>query len=410
MMRFISLMLLLAIGLGAAWGVCRFTTPRYESRCECEVAFENMAEGGFEENINTRLAAWRTEPGGAWPDVEIARVPRSRLIAMTAYGARAEDVAARANGCADALVAFTGTANGAARVDAALAPVRAEVERLRQAEERLAQEILNVQTQNVSDTHFNLRLIEQEINQMREDAFEQERRAGAAAERVEFYERAQVNPESAGDFPASVPANSEVRYAYGDWLSARRRLEKLRMSYTEEHQDVKEAVQLVSSTKQHFINVVQGARTVAEEVLASAQKRAREARSKASRLLAEREGMTLRADQANEKIARLEKEKVRTSKALEEARQKEKEIRKAAEQDEVSVRVVRPASVPTKPLYPDQTIAYAIGAAAPVFLWLLFGFLWPSAPRHHYHHQQQYQPQQQHHHHHHHHAHRQDGP
>jgi len=402
-MRFLSFILLLAIGLGAAWGVCRFTTPRYEARCECEVAFENLAEGGFEENINTRLAAWRTEPGGAWPDVEIARVPRSRLVAMTARGVRAEDVAARANGCADALVAFTGTANGASRVGAALAPVRAEVERLRQEEDRLAGEILNVQTQNVSDTRFNLQLIEQEIKQMREDAAEQERRAGAAAERAEFYERAQRDPEGASDFPASVPGNSEVRYAYGDWLSARRRLEKLRLTYTEEYQPVKEAAQLVSSTRQHYINVVQGAQTVAEEVLASAKKRAREARSKVSRLLAEREGMTLRAEQTEEKIARLEKEKARTEKALEEARQREKEIRKAAGQNEVSVRVVRPASVPTKPLSPDRTTVYAIGAAAPVLLWLLLVSLWPSAPRRHDHHPH-------HHHHHHHHAHRQDGP
>ena len=174
---------------------------------------------------------------------------------------------------------------------------------------------------------------------------------------------------------------------------------------------MKEATQLVSSNKQHYINVVQGAQTVAEEVLASAKKRANEARSKVSRLLAEREGMTLRAGQAEEKIARLEKEKVRTSKALEEARQKEKEIRKAAEQDKVSVRVVRAASVPTKPLYPDQTIAYAIGAAAPVFLWFLLGFLWPSAPRHHYYYQPQHQQHHHHHHHHHHeHAYRQDGP
>ena len=398
MARFILFILLLAAGLGAAWGVCRFTTPRYESRCECEVTFGSLSEGGFEENLNTRLAAWRTEPCGAWPDVEIAHVPRSHLIAMTARGARAEDVAARANDCADALVAFTGETNGVARINAALAPVRAEVEQLRQTEERLAQEILNVQTQNVSDKHFNLQLIEQEIRQMTDDAFEQERRARAAAERAEFYGRAQENPESAGDFPASVPGNSEVRHAYEAWISARRRLEKLRMSCTEEHQDVKEAVRLVSSTKQHFIDAVQGARTVAEEVMASAKKREKESRSKVSRLLAEREGMTLRADQAKEKIARLEKEKARMNKALEEARQKEKDNRKAAEQDEVSVRVVRKASVPGKPLYPNPTIIYSVGASAPVLLWFLLGLLWPSAPRRHYHH------------HHHHHAHRQGGP
>ena len=54
-MRFLSLILLLAVGLGAAWGVCRFATPRYEARCECEVAFGHQAEGGFEIEIRQRL-------------------------------------------------------------------------------------------------------------------------------------------------------------------------------------------------------------------------------------------------------------------------------------------------------------------------------------------------------------------
>ena len=37
--RFFLLLILLAAGLGAAWGVCHFITPCYEARCECEVAF-----------------------------------------------------------------------------------------------------------------------------------------------------------------------------------------------------------------------------------------------------------------------------------------------------------------------------------------------------------------------------------
>ena len=110
-MSFLRVFIFLAIGLGSAWGVCHFVTPCYEARCECEVSFGQPTEGGFEENLNTRLVAWQTEPCGAWPDVEIARVPRSRLISMTARGARAEEAAARANGCAAALEAFTETPN-----------------------------------------------------------------------------------------------------------------------------------------------------------------------------------------------------------------------------------------------------------------------------------------------------------
>ena len=80
----VRLFVLLVIGLGAAWGVCRFTTPCYEARCDCEVSFGVAAEGGFEENLNTRLAVWQAELGDALAGVEIARVPRSRLVAATA--------------------------------------------------------------------------------------------------------------------------------------------------------------------------------------------------------------------------------------------------------------------------------------------------------------------------------------
>ena len=92
----VRLLVLLSIGLGAAWGYCRFTTPCYEARCECEVSFGDVAGGGFEENLNTRLAVWQSELGKELAGVDVERVPRSRLIAVIARGTRAEDVASRA--------------------------------------------------------------------------------------------------------------------------------------------------------------------------------------------------------------------------------------------------------------------------------------------------------------------------
>ena len=68
------LIVLLAIGLGAAWGVCHFTTPCYEARCECEVSFGRPSEGGFEETLNTRLAAWQSDLGEALEGVERSEV------------------------------------------------------------------------------------------------------------------------------------------------------------------------------------------------------------------------------------------------------------------------------------------------------------------------------------------------
>ena len=395
--RFPLLIFLLAVGLGAAWGVCHFTTPCYEARCECEVAFGQPAEGGFEENLNTRLATWQAELQGAWPDVEIARVPRSRLVAATARGVRAEDVAVRANGCAEALVAFTET-SAVVRVEAALAQIHAEVERRRQTDERLAKELLSFRAASAADTQSSeRRLLEENLSRATTDVLEQEKRVREAAEWVEFLEVARTRPADLGAFPKSVSESSEVRRTHKAWSDARGRLANLRTKYTEEHPDVDAAKrQLIASAKQ-FAEVLQGAAVVAEGALTSAKNQLKAFRRTAGQLRAELEGMSLRADQASGGIERLQEEKKVARALYEEALLKENELRVSAGQDADRVRVVRKASVPAKPLYPNSEIAYSIGASASVLLWFLLGLLWPSAPRH------------RHHHHHHHHAHGEGG-
>lgn len=383
--RFLLLLFLLAAGLGAAWGVCRFTTPCYEARCECEVAFGQPAEGGFEENLNTRLAAWQAELLDAWPDAEIARVPRSRLVAVTVRGARAEAVAARANGCAEALVSFTET-TGVARAEAALAQIHAEVEQRRQADERLAKELLASRAASAADTQSSeRRLLEENLSRATADVLEQEKRVREAAEWAEFLEVARTHPADLGAFPQSVSESSEVRRTYKAWSDARGRLANLRTKYTEEHPEVGAAkLQLIASAKQ-FAEVLQGATAVAEGALASAKNQLKAFRRTAGQLRAELEGMSLRADQASGGIERLQEEKKVARALYEEALLRENEMRVSAGQGDDRVRVVRRASLPAKPLYPDPTITYSIGAGAPVLLWFLLGLLWPSAPRRHSH-------------------------
>lgn len=379
--RFPLLIFLLTVGLGTAWGVCHFTTPCYEARCECEVAFGQPAEGGFEENLNTRLASWQAELQGAWPDVEIARVPRSRLVATTARGVRAEGVAARANGCAEALVAFTET-TGVARAEAALAQIHAEVERRRETDERLAKELLASRAASAADTQSSeRRLLEEKLSRATADVLEQEKRVREAAEWAEFLEVARTRPADLGAFPKSVSESSEVRRTHKAWSDARGRLANLRTKYTEEHPDVDAAKrQLIASAKQ-FAEVLQGATAVAEGALTSAKNQLKAFRRTAGQLRAELEGMSLRADQASGGIERLQEEKKVARALYEEALLKENELRVSAGQDADRVRVVRKASVPAKPLCPNPTIIYSVGAGVPALLWFLYGILWPSGPR-----------------------------
>lgn len=381
-MRFLSLILLLAAGLGAAWGVCRFVTPRYEARCECEVAFGHQAEGGFEENLNTRLEVWRAELAGELAGAEIERVPRSRLVSMTARGASGEDVAARANAAAEALVAYTEKAN-ASRFSKATTQISAEVERLRQADERITQKLLALRTASATDTQASeRRLLEQSLAQATANILEQEKRVRDAETLASFMEVARTRPGDLGAFPSSVPKESEVRRSHAAWSAARSRLANLRAKYTEEHPEVEIAKKMLVSTAKQFADVVVGASAVADSNLTAAQNQLKAFRRTASGLRAELEGMSLRATEASGGIERLQEEKRVTREMYEEALKKENEMRVAAGQDADHVRVVRAASVPSKPVFPDSRIAFAVGGGLPVLLWILWGILWPSAPRH----------------------------
>ena len=381
-MRLLSLILLLAVGLGAAWGVCRFATPRYEARCECEVAFGHQAEGGFEENLNTRLEVWRAELLGELAGAEIERVPRSRLVSVTARGASGEDVAARATSAAEALVAYTEKAN-ASRFSKATTQISAEVGRLREADERITQKLLALRTASATDAQASeRRLLEQSLAQATANILEQEKRVREAETLASFMEVARTRPGDLGAFPSSVPKESEVRRSHAAWSAARSRLANLRAKYTEEHPEVEIAKKMLVSTAKQFADVIVGASAVADSNLTAAQNQLKAFRRTASGLRAELEGMSLRATEASGGIERLQEEKRVTREMYEEALKKENEMRVAAGQDADHVRVVRAASVPSKPVFPDSRIAYAVGGGLPVLLWILRGILWPSAPRH----------------------------
>ena len=269
--RFLSFFVFLAVGLGAAWCVCHFTTPCYESRCECEVSFGRPAEGGFEETLNTRLAVWQSDLGDALAGAEIARVPRSRLIAVVARGARADEVAARANAAAEALVSYTANA-AAARDGAAAAKMHAEVERLRAEDERLGKKLLEIRTVNALEGGASARRhLEESLSKTTADIKAQEKRVREVGAWMDFLEVARTHPKDLGAFPASVPESSEVRRAHKAWSAARGRLANLRTKYTEEHPEIEAAkIALVAAAKD-FADVLVGASEVAEGELTTAQ-------------------------------------------------------------------------------------------------------------------------------------------
>lgn len=379
----VRLLVLLAIGLGAAWGYCRFTTPCYEARCECEVSFGDAAGGGFEESLNTRLAVWQSALGKELAGVDVERVPRSRLIAVTMRGTRAEDVASRANAAAEAIVSYT-TNSTASHASATMAQLHAEVERLRAEDERLDKKLLEIRTANASEGGASARrYLEENLSKTTADIKEQERRVREAGAWTDFLEVARTHPKDLGAFPASVPESSEVRRAHKAWSAARGRLADLRTKYTEEHPEIEAAKIALVATAKEFSDALVGASAVAEDELATVQNQLKELRRKASALRADLERMEIVTTEASGGIERLEQEKKVARELYEAALRKENEMRVNVGQNADLVRVVRAASMPSKPLCPNPVLAYSVGAGVPLALWIFLGILWPSAPRRH---------------------------
>ncbi len=379
----VRLLVLLAIGLGAAWGYCRFTTPCYEARCECEVSFGDAAGGGFGGSLDTRLAVWQSALGKELAGVDVERVPRSRLIAVIARGARAEDVASRANFAAEAIVSYT-TNSTASHATATVAQLHAEVERLRAEDERLDKKLLEIRTANASEGGASARRhLEESLSKTIANIKEQERRVREAGAWADFLEMARTHPKDLGAFPASVPESSEVRRAHKAWSAARGRLANLRTKYTEEHPEIEAAKIALVATAKEFADVLVGASAVAEGELTTAQSQLKELRRKAGALRADLERMEIVTTEASGGIERLEQEKKVARELYEAALRKENEMRVNVGQNVDLVRVVRAASVPKEPLYPDPELAYSIGAGVPLALWVFLGILWPLAPRRH---------------------------
>ena len=284
-------------------------------------------------------------------------------------------------------MSYTTNAN-AARDGAAAAKMHAEVERLRAEDERLGKKLLEIRTANASEGGASARRhLEERLSKTTADIKEQEKRVREVGAWTDFLEVARTHPKDLGAFPSSVPESSEVRRAHKAWSAARGRLANLRTKYTEAHPEIDAAkIALVAAAKE-FADVLVGASAVAEGELTTAQNQLKELRRKASALRADLERMEIVTTEASDGIERLEQEKKVVRGLYEEALRKENEMRinvgqKNVGQDADLVRVVRAASVPRKPLYPDPVLAYSIGAGAPVLLWILLGLLWPSAPRH----------------------------
>ena len=327
----------------------------------------------YEEVVNTYLPSWRSgavftkilqqyranypnstltdkEIMEVLADSELKRVPRARLIEIAVRSKTPELAAALANAYAEAIESFTDEENKR-RCEKAVARIHEQVEKQKRADDDLAARLLKFRMEHSVDNLEEQRAIfNKGLSTATAKVFEYEKRVMAAKEWVGILEAAQNVPEKFGELPAGVPQSSEITAAYTKLQSVKMELGKLREVYTAQHPSMVAKESEFKAVSRQFNDTVERAYKTAKSDLAHNESQLARFKQKRNELKKWIEDFRLKIVKADADLKQLEQEKKISSALYQDLLLKENQVRIAAEQGSILVRVGRPATVPTRPV------------------------------------------------------------
>ena len=409
--RWISVLVLLLIGLVAAFAVYRISPTIYEAKSEftmdirrpqggrgglADVGIDMEQFGGtYEEIFNTRLSDWRSDkivtkiiqqyranyPASTTTerelietlaDSELELIRHSRLITIAVRSTTANLAASLANAYAEAIESFTDEENKL-RCDKAVAQIHEQVEKQRRQDESVAKQLLDFRTKNkIDDLNSEREILQQSLQKTTADVLEMRTQVTAATEWEKVLRAAQETPENFGALPTAVPRSSEIGEAYTRLQNGKMEMNALLARYTRNHPEVKAHEKQLETIKQEFVDAVSRALATAHGNLAAYKNQLAVFEKNSEKLRTELALIGQKIVSADAGLKQLEQEKEVSSTILTDLMQKENEARIAAEQNNEIVRVGRPALVPTKPVLPNPIIIFSAGAVLSLALGLLF--------------------------------------
>ena len=326
----------------------------------------------YEEVVNTYLPSWRSEavvtkilqqyranyPNSTMTDKEIIevladselkRVPRARLIEIAVRSKSPVIAAALANAYAEAIESFTDEEN-MRRCEKAVARIHEQVEKQKRMDDDLAARLLKFHMEHSVDNLEEQRAIfNKSLSTATANVFEYEKRVKEAKEWVDILETAQSAPEKFGELPVIGPRFREISAAYTKLQSVKMELAKLKEAYTAQHPSMVAKESEFKAVSRQFNDTFERVYKTAKGNLAHNESQLAGFKQKRTELKKWIEDFRLKIVKADADLKQLEQEKKISSALYQDLLLKENQIRIAAEQGSLIVRVGRHAKVPTRP-------------------------------------------------------------
>lgn len=328
----------------------------------------------YEEVVNTYLPSWRSEavvtkilqqyranyPNSTMTDKEIIevladselkRVPRARLIEIAVRSKSPVIAAALANAYAEAIESFTDEEN-MRRCEKAVARIHEQVEKQKRMDDDLAARLLKFHMEHSVDNLEEQRAIfNKSLSTATANVFEYEKRVKEAKEWVDILETAQSASEKFGELPVIGLRSRfrEISAAYTKLQSVKMELAKLKEAYTAQHPSMVAKESEFEAVSRQFNDTFERVYKTAKGNLAHNESQLAGFKQKRTELKKWIEDFRLKIVKADADLKQLEQEKKISSALYQDLLLKENQIRIAAEQGSLLVRVGRHAKVPTRP-------------------------------------------------------------
>lgn len=418
MQRWMTILVVMALGAVISFAVYRMMAPQYKAVCcfEMSVLPKNVirmpnaayADDSFaqsDEIFNTRLIKLHgpdpiektirrfhdDNPNSANPKflksddellyilkkkTKLELIRRSRLVTISVKTEDAELSVALANAYGQTAEAFSMDENRA-QSENAVAFLKTTVDTKRQELVKADQEILDFRMANNIDSMSNeQKSVEAALLTLNADAVDIETKINSARELVKVLELLQNDPDKFGALPEAAPRSTTLIECFQKMKTAQRERSVLLATVTSKHPDVAKKEKEVENLKQDFSDEVGRTRETAKADL--------------DLMVYKLDDITRRRAELNTKSAALE-QKLSTARVRMEALQREREVamlnfkaimdqeqlaQLKAEDNNATIKISERAAKPTKdkPAKPDSPNPFIVLPAGP-FIGLLLGTL-----------------------------------
>ena len=409
--RWLSVFVVLLVGLVVAFAVYRISPTIYEAASEFTMDMRRSSGGGvrgsalseatpdygnnYAEIFNTRISDWRSDkivtkivqqyranhPASTVSDEEIIGTlggsklelqRNSRIITITVRSKTPALAAALANAYAEAIEAFTDEENKL-RCDKAVSQIHANVEKKRREVDKIAKQLLDFRTANKVDNLRSSRdTIQQGLSKTTGDILALETEETQLVEWEKMLSAVQQDPESYGNLSTGVPRAEEIAGEYRAFQDAAGEYQGILVSYTENHPEVIAKKNALDIAKKRFLEAAQRALLTGRSMLQVTRNQLANLKAKQEDLRNELASVEQRIVLAESGLGQLDAEFGVANRVLEGLILDENKARLEAESNNEIVRVGRPANVPSKPVLPNPTMIFGAGVVLSIALGLLF--------------------------------------